>query len=152
MKKFMAFIFTTTLILNLLPQTSIALRLSENNNSVIYDAFKGEKEEWEKIYLPHAIHSKLVGQKATVQDIAKIAQEEQEKNISAYTIIHKIIDITNHERSKMLVKWERDNGYIDTDGEEDFEITPTLRYTLLKEIKEEEKRENKEKISLVEKN
>jgi hypothetical protein len=71
-----------------------------------------------------------------------MAQEEQEKNISAYTIIHKIIDISNHERSKMLVKWERDNGYIDKEGEEDYEITPTLRCTLLKEIDEEEERES----------
>jgi hypothetical protein len=141
MKKNTIFIFVLTLILNLLPQTSDALKLSEDNNLVIYDE-KEEQEAWEETYLPHAKHTKLVSKNTTMLDIAKIAQAEQEENISAYTIIHKIMDTTHHTRSKMLVKWERDNGYIDTEGEKIYEITPTVRRELLKEIEEEEEKNN----------
>jgi hypothetical protein len=141
MKKIMAFIFATVLILNLLPQTSDAFRLNEDNNSVIYDAFKEEKEEWETFYLPHAKHFKIVSKNTTMLDIAKIAQAEQEKNVSAYTIIHKIMDITEHTRCKLLVKWELDNGYIDEEAETRHKITPTVRRELLKEIEEEEQKE-----------
>jgi hypothetical protein len=146
MKKIMAFIFATILILNLLPQPSDAFRLSQDNNSVIYGDWEGEKEAWETFYLPCAKYFKLASKNATVLDIAKIAQDEQEKNVSAYTIIHKIMDTTDHARRKMLVKWEKENGYIDTTGEEHLEITPTIRRELLKEIEEEEEK-GKEKAN-----
>jgi hypothetical protein len=142
MRKIIAFIFVLALILNLLPQTSNAFKLSENNDSVVYDSFEGEKRQWEELYLPYAKYFKLVGKNATTLNIAKQAQAEQEENISAYTIIHKIMETTNRHRTKLFVKWERDNGYIDREWEEDFEITPSIRRELLKEIEEEEKKES----------
>jgi hypothetical protein len=140
MKKIMTFIFITALILNLLPQTSTALTLHIKNNSVTYDAFKEEKEMWEKFYLPHAKHFKLISKNATVLDVLKIAKDEEEKGINS-TIIHKIMDTTEHTRCKLLVKWERDNGYIDEEAETRHKITPTVRRELLQEIEEEEKKE-----------
>jgi hypothetical protein len=139
-KCFCCSIVVALLCLNLLIQTGNAFVLNEAKTNFTY-INEDERIDWEQIYLPHAKYAKLVGRNVTVLDIAKIAQKEQEKNISAYTIIHKIIDITNHERGKMLVKWERDNGYIDTEKEEINEITPTFRRELLKEIDEEEERE-----------
>lgn len=141
MKKFLTFIFTIALILNLLPQPSEAFRLSEDNNSVIYGDWDGEQERWEQTYLPHAKHAKLVNKNATMLDIAKMYKDEQEKGIFD-TIVHKIMKATHHERGKMLVRWERDNGYIDTEGEEDFKITPTIRRELLKEIEEEKEKQS----------
>jgi hypothetical protein len=141
MKKIMAFIFTTVLILNLLPQQSDAFRLSEDNNSVIYD-YEEEQERWEKFHLPNAKYLKLVSKDATMLDIAKTVKAEQEENISAHTIMHKIMDICAPSHIKMLVKWERDNGYIDTEAEEYFGITPRMRRELLQEIEEEEEKEN----------
>jgi hypothetical protein len=79
-------------------------------------------------------------------DIAKIAQDEEEKGINN-TIIHRIMDITEHTRCKLLVKWERDNRYIDAEAEERHKITPHIRYTLLQEIDEEEKKEKENQIS-----
>jgi hypothetical protein len=142
----MAFIFTTVLILNLLPQPSDAFRLSEDNNSVIYGDWEGEKERWEEIYLPHAKRAKLVSKNATMLDIAKMYKNEQEKNPYDDTIVHKIMKTTHHERNKMLIKWERDNGYIVAEIEENNEITPTVRRELLKEIEEEEQKE-REKVN-----
>jgi hypothetical protein len=139
-KCFCCSIVVALLCLNLLIQTGNAFVLNEEKTNVNY-VHEIEKENWENYYLPHAKYAKLISQSATVLDIAKIAQEEQEKNISAYTIIHKIIDTTLYTRNKMLVKWERDNGYITEELEKELEITPAVRWTLLKEIEEEEERE-----------
>jgi hypothetical protein len=139
MKKIWNLFFITVLILNLSPQTSNAFRLNEDNNSVIFSD-EEEKKTWEETYLPHAKRAKLVSKNATMLDIAKTAQDEQEKGIFD-TIVHKIMNTTHHTRSKMIIKWERDNGYIDTESEENYEITPSIRRELLKEIDEEEEKD-----------
>lgn len=144
MKKNIVFIFIATLILNLLPKISAGWTLAENNTKLIYSNAK-EKKDWENYHLPHAKYSKLVSPNTTVLDIAIMAQKEAQANPQDETIVHKIQDNTFSQRKKMIVKWERDNGYIDENIENDLEITPSLRRTLLKEIAEEEmeKKENK---------
>ena len=138
MKKNIVFIFIATLILNLLPQTSNAWRLDENNTKLIYND-ADEKEDWEKYQLPHAIYSKLVSRKTTVLDIAIMAEKEAQANPAKETIVHRIQDNKTHERRKMIVKWEKDNEYISEELENNWKITPSLRCTLLKEIREEER-------------
>ena len=146
MKKNILFIFIATLILNLLPQISNAWKLDHSGSTIklIYRD-NDEKEDWEEYQLPHAIHSKLISQNTTVLDIAIMAEKEAQANPQDETIVHKIQNNKRHSRRKMFVKWERDNEYIDETIEKNWEITPSLRRTLLKEIAEEEmeKKENK---------
>jgi hypothetical protein len=139
----MALIFTTVLILNLLPQISHAWRLEKNGNDItlIYRD-DDEKEDWKKYDLPHAIHSKLITRKTTVLDIAKMAEKEKQDNPQGETIVQKIQGNTTNERRKMIVKWEKDNEYVDEKVEQLWGITPPIRKQLLAEIEEEEEKES----------
>jgi hypothetical protein len=128
------------LCLNLSPQPSNAFKLNDTKDDVIYDS-KEEKEDWETDYLPYAKHLKLVNKTTTILDIVK--KSEEERNTS---LITEIMNCTHHERSKLIVKWERDKGFIDKEMEEDYGITPTTRLRLLAEIKEEEKETEKKEM------
>jgi hypothetical protein len=135
-KKYISYVIITLLCLNLLTQTSSAFKLNEAKTDVIYDS-ENEKDGWENLYLPHAKHLGLVNKKTTILDIVKKAEEEKNNDL-----IIEIMNRTHYERAKMLVKWEKDNGYIISEKEKYLEITPLVRKKLLAEIEEEEERES----------
>ena len=137
-KKYLSYIIISILCLNLLNQTINAFVLNEAKTDVIYDETYDEKESWEKHYLPAAKVLKIVPKKTTMLDLAKAAERDNGRMISD------IINRTHYERKKLVVKWEKENGYIDKDLEEDFEITPSKRFRLLQEIREEEESEKRE--------
>ena len=138
-KKYVFHIIIAFFFLNLLTQTSNSFMLNENKDNVIYHNDE-EKKAWEIIYLPYAKHLRLVTKTMTILDLAK-ATEKNEKNID---LISEIMNRTHHERRKLLVKWERDKGYIDTESENLLNITPLIRRKLLAEISEEEENGKKE--------
>lgn len=138
-KKYTSYIIIFVLCLNLVPQTSLAFKLNEQKNDVIYDT-ENEKRAWQTFYLPYAKHLKLVPKTTTVLDLAKKTKEDND-NID---LISEIKTRTNHDGAKVIVKWEKDNGYIDTKAEKDFGITLPIRKKLLTEIEEEEEKEKKE--------
>ena len=139
-KKWVSYSIIAVLCLNLLPRPSNAFKLNEAKDDVIYHS-DIEKEGWENFYLPYAKHLKLVNKTTTILDIAKKSEETGD-----ISLISEIKNRTHQERAKLIVKWERDNRYIDTESEKNYEITPTIRMKLLKEIEEEEK-EQKEKYN-----
>jgi hypothetical protein len=133
-KKYISYIIVTILCLNLLPQTSNAFKTNPERTDVVYDS-EVEKDGWKTFYLPYAKHLGLVNKTTTILDIAKKAEEEENNDL-----IIEIMNRTHYERGKMLVKWERDNGYISSEKEKDLEITPLVRKKLLAEIDEEEEK------------
>jgi hypothetical protein len=140
-KKYSSYITVAVLCLNLFNQTSNAFMLNDTETGLIY-TYEGEKEKWEEWYLPHAKYLKLINETETVLDVAKIAYRQRQTNQKNKTIVWEIMECTPKVRAKMLVKWERDNGYIIPEKEKDLEITPLRRREILREIKEEEEREN----------
>lgn len=135
-KKCASYVVIAVLCLNLLPQTCNAFKLDKTGIKVIYDS-EVEKKEWETFYLPYAKHFKIVNKTATVLDVAKMAEKEADDE----NLLADIMNRTDYHRKKALVKWEKDNQYIDTKAEKDFNITPATRLQLLAEIREEEKSE-----------
>ena len=142
-KKYVSYVIITVLCLNLFPQKNSAFVLNEIKDNLIYES-EEEKDAWETFYLPYAKHLKLVNKTTTMLDIAKDFEKEARDNPQGYTIVHKIMNRTYYERNKLIVKWERDNGYIAKEVEEERNITPIKRFQLLTEIEEEEEREKKE--------
>ena len=133
-KKYVSYIIAVVLCLNLLPQINYAFKLDEAKTCIIYHNDE-EKKEWETFYMPYAKHLRLVNKKTTMLELAKaIEKETPEENLIA-----EIMNRTIHERDKLLVKWERDNGYIVEEVEEARNITPTKRLKLLQEVREEER-------------
>jgi hypothetical protein len=139
-KKYVSYVIITVLCLNLFPQKNSAFVLNEIKDNLIYEN-EEEKDAWETFYLPYAKHLKLVNKTTTMLDIAKDFEKEARDNPQGYTIVHKIMNRTYYERNKLIVKWERDNGYIAKEVEEERNITPIKRFQLLTEIEEEEERE-----------
>jgi hypothetical protein len=132
-KKSFSYIIITILCLNLLPQPNNAFQLDETKTDVIY-INEDEKDNWETRYMPYARHLKLINKTMTIVDVAKEAEQNP-------YLIPDIMKRTLYERGKAIVKWERDNGYIATEAEENFQITPQIRRKMLAEIEEEEERE-----------
>jgi hypothetical protein len=141
-KKCLSYIIITLLCFNLLPQTSNAFKLNEAKTDVIYDS--GEKEDWENVYLPYAKHLGLVNKATTVLDIVKKAEEEKNNDL-----IIEIMNRTHYSGAKLVIKWERDNKYVDEKLERKWEITPLVRKKLLTEIEEEEEREKEKTIQSI---
>lgn len=136
-KKCASYIIIAILCFSLLTPTSNAFVLNEPKTDVIFNGYTEENENWIDFYLPIAKVLKIVPQKTTMLDLAKAAERDNGRMISY------IINRTHYEREKLVVKWERDNGYIDEEVEKDFKITPAIRLQLLAEIREEEESEKK---------
>ena len=137
-KKYLSYIIISILCLNLLPQTCNAFVLNEAKTVVIYDESTNEEGDWEEHYLPTAKVLKLVPKGTTMLDLAKAAESDNGRMIAD------IMNRVHYERHKLLVKWEKDNKYIDEEREKYYEVTPAKRLKLLAEIREEEEKEKKE--------